>query len=109
MGYRPEIRDLQNPNLRFYGTKLYGYVSDDLELPSRRYLISIGKVEEGDFWDYPFPHEMTLTAEQFRKFMELYEKDFDEYGEFGKLSEYHDYNVIQELLKSESDKHIEWS
>ena len=108
MGYRPEIKDLQNPDLRFYGTKLYGYVRDDLELPSRRYLISIGKVKDDDVWDYTFSHEMILTAEQFRKFMELYENDFDEYGKFGKLSEYHDYNVIQELLKSESDKHIEW-
>lgn len=109
MGYRPEIKDLRNPDLCFYGTKLYGYVADESELPSYQYLIQIGKLtHEDDYWGYGFTHEMTLTAEEFRKFMELYEQDFDEFGGFGKLSEYHDYNIIQELLESGSDKHIEW-
>lgn len=108
MGYRPEFKDLQNPDLLFYGTKLYGYV-DESKLQSYKYLLSIGKAEEDDLWDYPFEHEMILTAEQFRKFVDLYEKDFDRYGKFGPLSNYHDYSIIQKLKATESDKHIEWS
>lgn len=109
MGYRIDIRDTKNPNLRFYGTKLYGYVHDESKLLSCQYLISIGKINDDVFiWDYPFPHEITLTAEEFREFMQLYEKDFDGFGKYGTLSEYPDYSVIQELMKTDSDKFIDW-
>lgn len=107
MGYRPEIQDLGNYDLCFYGTKLYGYVKE-AELPSYQYLISIGKVGKDDVWGYGFTHEMMLTADQFREFMARYEKDFDEISGFGPLSDYHDYDIIQKMLKSKSDKHLIW-
>ena len=108
MGYRPEFKDTENPDLCFYGTKLYGYVNEK-ELSSYQYLLSIEKVTSDDIWDYAFPHEMVLTAEQFRVFMKLYEKDFDKEAGFeGCLAAYADYKNIEELLKTDSDKHIEW-
>lgn len=108
MGYRPEFKDMENPDLCFYGTKLYGY-TDESALSSFQYLLSIRKVERDTIWDYGSPNEMTLTAEQFRKFMQLYEKDFDERSEYLNLCEYHDYNIIRALMQTESDKHIEWN
>jgi hypothetical protein len=107
MGYRPDIMDTKRPELRFYDTKLYGYV-DHEQLSSFKYLLSIGKVDEDVIWDYSWQNEMILTAEEFRKFMPLYEKEFDELMSFGKLKDYYDYNIIQELLKTDNDKHIEW-
>ncbi len=107
MGYRPDIIDVENPMLRFYGTKLYGYV-DTSDLPSCNYLKFLGKIDNDEEWLGGCGPDITLTAKEFRTFMELYEKDFDQYGKYGKLSEYHDYDIIQKLKATESDKHIEW-
>lgn len=109
MGYRPEFKDTNNQGLCFYGTKLYGYVSDESKLPSCQFLVLIGKVdpEEIEWWGYGFTHEMVLTPEQFRNFMDLYEKDYYDFRGCS-LSEYPDYSIIQKLKESENDKHIEW-
>ena len=105
MGYRLSISDPEN-GLKFYGTKLYGY-TDERKLESYKYLESIGKVDEFTTFSDCIDNEMTLTPEQFREFIHLYKEDFLNQAGFD-MSEIHDYDKIEEILATESDKIVSW-
>lgn len=105
MGYRLSISDPEN-HLKFYGTKLYGY-TDERKLESYKYLESIGKVDEFTTFSGGIDNEMTLTPEQFREFIHSYKTDFFNQAGFD-MSEIHDYDKIEEMLATESDKIVRW-
>lgn len=105
MGYRLNVSDPEN-GFKFYGTKLYGY-TDERKLESYKYLESIGKVDEFTTFSDCIDNEMTLTSEQFREFMHLYREDFFNYAGFD-MGEIHDYNAIEEMLATGSDKIVRW-
>lgn len=119
MGYRLSIECDGNPDLHYYGTKLYGYVKDESKLLSYEYLKRIGKLDEivnldvNNFetvedikWDYCFDCNFTLTAEQFSTFIGLYAQDLcDKYGSvvsFVFLKE------LIPIIAEPGDKMIEW-
>lgn len=105
MGYRLYISDPKN-RLKFYGTKLYGY-TDERKLESYKYFLSIGKVDEFTTFSGGIDNEMTLTPEQFREFIHSYKADFFNQAGF-EMSEIHEYNAIEEMLATESDKIVRW-
>lgn len=105
MGYRLNILDPEN-HLEFYGTKLYGY-TDEQSLDSYEYLRAIGKVNDDTMFSDCFDNEFTLTPAQFVEFISLYKEDF--FNEAGvTMDEYPDYDVIEEMLRTGSDKIISW-
>jgi hypothetical protein len=107
MGYRPEITDCEDSELCFYGTKLFGYFNAS-KLESCQYLFSIGKVKDPNSWYYEHPNEMVLTAEQFKTFIELYEKDYNRIYAPYTMSEHSDYWMIRAMLERDTCKHLEW-
>lgn len=60
--------------------KLYGYVNDETKLDSFKYLKNLGKFDDYDYilWDYGASHDIELTKEQCKTFVELYKKDYFE-------------------------------
>ena len=50
---------------------------------------------------------MTLTSEQFKEFIHLYKADFFNQAGF-EMSEIPEYNAIEEMLATESDKIVSW-
>ena len=114
MGYRMNIVDTQNPAISYYGTKLYAYC-DMSELKSYKYLDEIGIIdklvtgEESDgyfdkedaqmLWVCGYENRFTLTAEQFREFIKLYQED---------LQCTIDDDRIKQLIESNSDKELYW-
>ena len=105
MGYRLDVSDPEN-HLKFNGTKLYGY-TDERKLESYKYLESIGKVDEFTTFTDCIDNEMTLTSAEFREFMHLYREDFFNHAGFD-MNEIHDYDKIEEMLATESDKIVRW-
>ena len=120
MGYRLSIECKNNPELRYYGTKLYGYVEDESKLLSYEYLKRIGKLDEivnldvNNFesvedikWDYCFDCHFVLTAEQFATFIGLYAQDLcDKYDSIFAFSFL---RKIVRIIAEPGDKIIEWS
>lgn len=107
MGYRLNVLDAQHPELEFYGTKLYGYVADETKLPSCKYLISLGKVDDDTIWDYSCENETQLTAKEFKTFFSLYEEDFFAQMHI-RLKDYYDYWKIERMYETDSDKILTW-
>lgn len=105
MGYRLCVSDPEH-HLKFYGTKLYGYTDEHI-LESYKYLESIGKVNYFTTFSGGIDNEMTLTSAQFREFIHLYRKDIFKKCAF-EMSDIHEYNAIEEMLATESDKIVSW-
>lgn len=119
MGYRLSIECKNNPELRYYGTKLYGYVNKESDLLSYKYLLKIGKIHEiakenpyyetinDIIWDYGCDNEVCLTSEQFAEFVEHYSQDLcDKYDSLYSLSFL---RKIVRIIAEPGDKIIEWS
>lgn len=110
MGYRPHITD---GTTEYCGTKLYGYVKDEKNLESYIYLCSIGKFKGNELFIGYEPNEITLTAEEFRIFINLYEHDY--FVRWGKPNPYvfpHHITQekdIQKLMESKENKTIYWN
>lgn len=105
MGYCLWIGDAKSPELHFYGTKLFGYVKEHKALLSFQYLKSLGKLDDHDIFTYGFNNRLTLTAEEARKFMELYTSDYTiVYKKLELLSD----DDLKKLLETENDKIVEW-
>lgn len=117
MGYRLDVQCVNSP-LDFYGTKLYGYVEDEEELQSYKYLQKIGKINHDEYypvWFYGCDNQMTLSKEEFEKFARLYEQDMRTFitpylREIG-----HDENFswadctnMEEIIAADGDKIISW-
>lgn len=108
MGYGLDIRlkDSDNEDFHFYGTKLYGYAKLEPLLSYQYLKSSIGKeAEEKDIWDYEVDHEFVLTADDFQSFIHLYEKDFEKETGIKNLC---NNKEIQNLLNSDEDKVLSW-
>ena len=109
MGYRLEVTDLANHN-RYYGTKHYGYVINENEkkLGSYKYLLSIEKFCGDEFFEYGCENTCILNAEQFRKFIELYNEEY-----LSGISWKFPHNILEEdemkvIYESQNDKRIRW-
>lgn len=81
MGYRLMCKCVNNESIYFYGTKLYGYYKDIDNLPSIKYLESIGIRQAFGMYDTPFElyfdwsyytPDLKLTHDQFLIFITLY-------------------------------------
>lgn len=119
MGYSMNVTEIDSPrnDLDWYGAKLFGYYKNDV-LDSMQYLISLGKVDDDAIWDYGIENEITLTADEFRTFLDLYQADFDReykkrcetrenciYVSFSELSN----DSLKEMYKSDYDKRLWWN
>lgn len=104
MGYRLCIMD-KKTGVGFYGTKHYGYngtTSEELmKFPSFQYLDSLGKIEFDTLFQDGFDNRMTLTSEQFNRFITLYSKEL---GVDGLL----EHEEIPEIMASDGDKEVSW-
>lgn len=124
MGYKLDVTT-EDGRLSYYGTKLYGYVHDEKELASYRYLEKIGKLdpEQYYFWGEGSDHEMRLTKEEFAEFAKLYEQDVRSFlTPYRRKIGYHEnwswaecdsvcFNGVTsmaELVESDGDKIISW-
>lgn len=107
MGYRLSIKDLGDTSLKFYGTKLYGYCEDLKVLSSYKYLKKLGKITDDTMWLYGCGNEIILTANEFIKFIKLYDFDFKrEYG-IG-LTTCLDYEILNKISNTDFEKEISW-
>ena len=104
MGYRLCIEDGVK---KFYGTKLYGY-TDHKDFLSYKYLLEIGKADGTEFYDYCCENEVVLSAEEFKKFIALYNFDlfFNEMG-YDACNMFED-PKIRNLVNTKFDKTIYW-
>lgn len=114
MGYRPTIV-CEEKEIEL--GKFYGYV--ELEgLESIKWLIEHNKINEDevDMFNYlPFEPIIHFTAEEFRDFIDLYEKDINNYNRQSaikypvpnyKISDW--YPDFLEIYDNNSPKTIEW-
>ena len=116
MGYRLYCRDADNENSEVCYGKLYGYIEPDAdELESVKYLVSIGKVEQEDaiLFDYDWFFATKLSAEEYRKFIDLYEAEYAKHsGEMwfrkGKYEKYPRNEKQEALYQRDTEKIIEW-
>lgn len=122
MGFRLYCKCAHDDYISFYGTKLYGYYDDIDNLPSIKYLESLGIRQAFDMDDETFESmfdcwtctpDFTLTHDQFLIFITLYcfdwnftvdkksfiNKDFDNF-----LEDEH----IMKLIASNDDIIICW-
>jgi hypothetical protein len=126
MGYRLAIYDKPNiwnnekskynddAKLLYYGTKLYGYIGDEFEVPERKlksyqYLVEIGVIndEEIIYFGYGFTEQnYKLTKEQFKKFVELYMQDLEEWETITNKELFR--KEITPIVELDCDKYISW-
>ena len=80
MGYRLDIHKLENGQTKniFYGTKLFGY-RDESEFLSYMYLVSIGKLEKDEFFNYGSKQNFALNKKEFTIFCYLYNIDMNKF------------------------------
>ncbi len=108
MGYRPYIECVDHPDVEtYYGTKLYGYVWDCIELPSAKYLVEIGAIDnDPDIFEYDCLPEIELTEEQFAKWIKLYYTDVMNYSEYpvGEFTK----NYWKMLSELSGNKNVGW-
>lgn len=91
----------------YYGTKLFGYVQDTSNLPSCRFLINLGKCGENEIWTYSFSGDITLSEDEFREFIRLYDRDFKDYTGIP-LRYVEDYEKLEAITASDGDKLLQW-
>ena len=122
MGYRLQIIELTDSGdeKSIYASKLFGYVDDESELSSYKYL-KVNHILEREFdeesikndncfWGYGIEPEFILTAEQFRTFMKLYEEDLLKFRniEYKKCMFEDEQKLYNDMLLSENSKMITW-
>lgn len=123
MGYRLAVYDkphiwisekhkFTESNLLYYGTKLYGYVNGDEELPERKlhsfqYLVELGWFNNDEYYffggcaEYP----CQLSKEQFKKFIDYYIQDLIE-NKCTYVEEFKE--EIKPIVELDGDKFIDW-
>lgn len=84
MGYRLDINKIENGEIKniYYGTKLYGYEHEN-EFLSYMYLISIGKLEKEEYFNYSSNQNFALNRKEFTIFCYLYNIDMNKFYEYG--------------------------
>ena len=106
MGYRLNIKCFSDPQLKFYGTKLYGYQAPE-KLKSKQYLKSLFPDYDYDASYWEGDPNLILTADEFEYFIKLYADDWYEYsGQL--LSQHENWGSIELMLRSPFDKEISW-
>lgn len=107
MGYRLEISETE---YKACGGKLFGYC-DEEELKSHKYLLDKGYLDGDEYFNYGFEGNIVLRADEFKEFIKLYNEDMNEQrAPYGCIEKDCIINSedIQELLKSDKDKLIQW-
>lgn len=109
MGYRLNVQDVGNPKINFYGTKLYGYVKTE-DLISYKYLCEIHKAPDIYSWYISSENFIRLTAEEFVKFIDYYETDFNSKAESAQdlMKVVHGYGNLMKMKQTSSDKIVSW-
>lgn len=117
MGYRLDVREKLNDDKRsIYCSKLYGYVDDETQLLSYKYLNELHKFDDvfddpaNPFFGYGIEPEIELTAEEFRDFMLLYVADLLYYrkSKYMQLLSQVERERFQEIYYSDYNKIITW-
>jgi hypothetical protein len=122
VGYRLEIDEFANSGYEkgIYASKLFGYVEDDSELSSYKYLKDNHILQQefneecvkNDtcFFGYGVEPKFVLSAEQFRQFMKLYEEDLRKFRDIEYINCLSDEEQIRysNMLLSENPKMITW-
>ena len=86
MGYRLNVDNFDGTINYYYGTKHYGYSfiqgyqwdKECLKYPSYRYLKYLKKIDGFELWEYCCSPTIVLTARQFKHFITLYAKEWEE-------------------------------
>lgn len=114
MGIRLDITG-EISGINYYGQKLFGYVEKEIDkkLTSKNYLIEIGKycnevvVNDLDWWSEGKTH---ITADEFRKFCELYADDLEKYYPYGEYKKewFLEDKDVKKLLETQEDKILRW-
>lgn len=109
MGFRMDVIDAEHPELKYSETKLFGYF-EGKGLRSYQYLLSKGKIEGDEIFDYGLDLEIELTAEEFREFIDLYNADYMDawHNAPGWNITEGDYEQIDALKSTKSKKIISW-
>jgi hypothetical protein len=74
MGFRLSVVCKDAKDIKFYGSKLYGYVEDETKLKSWKYLNGLGKLEEIGmddvyaYWD-GYVGDIELSEKEFNLFI----------------------------------------
>ena len=112
MGYRPSIicKDVEIELGKFYG-----YVKLD-DLKSIEWLKNHKSEIDTDYFDFGYLYSPTIsfTADEFREFMDIYEKDINDYQDYDyisypkpyKISDY--YKEYRDIYDNDLDKIIKW-
>lgn len=113
MGYRLWVKADALPDKWYCGNKLYGYVEDD-ELSSLKYLESLGKVSKDErcdcyFFDYDGDPAIVLSADEFRKFAELYDADRLNAALFTSVRTLYEQENWAELVALPGNKTLHWN
>lgn len=113
MGYRPTII-CKETNTEIELGKFYGYVKLD-GLKSIEWLKNHKPEVDTDMFNFGgFGPEIKFTADEFREFMDIYEKDINEYQDYDYISydkpfKISDWNKkYDDIYNNEFDKIIEW-
>lgn len=113
MGYRLEIS--KSEHKKRCG-KLYGYVENEKELKSYKWLKINGFLKNlvDDWYDYNVNPKIILDSNEFKEFIKLYNEDMNENmpGDLKTSGFEKDWVIndetIQELLNDFEDKILEW-
>ena len=101
MGYRLEMSEIKYSAC---GGKLYGYVDDEKQLRSYKWLLDKGYIDGDEYWGYGYNPQIILTPHDFKEFIKLYLEDF-------KQTKKYDFPYIEDLKKlknSGNDVLLEW-
>lgn len=108
MGYRLEVDRVKTEYIGS-GGKLYGYLSKErlMELKSYQWLLDMDFITgtQHEYWGYGYHPEILLNAQNFRRFIELYEEDYY------KINPEHPSNLLAKLKresKTDDYKIITW-
>lgn len=82
------------------GGKLYGYCNMD-KLESLRWLIDNKHVKPEQYWDEGFNPQIVLYKRDYKKFIELYIKDYNKYGYTGNKLSIENFEDIEDDDSSE--------
>ena len=105
MGYRLNVEYIEDSNDHFYGTKLYGYF-DHEKMESKKYLKELNPVYDPESSYYDNDPKFIMAPDQFRKFIDLYIKDFTAVG--GDITKCEDYPILKKMYENEHVKIVSW-
>ena len=109
MGYRLEVRKIENSSIRC--GKLYGYTTDEelLQMKSYQWLSKKGFLRdlerENMKWFTWYNPQIILCPSEFKEFIMLYKQDFENYWK--QPFTYYEEN-LKELLEIKCDVLLEW-